>query len=154
MRFKGAVDAIPSLKGKCANGLQALEQSHSARIGTRTPRYVRGSVALDRELMSRYPTENRWDYGIGFTVSDMDDRVIWIEVHTANSLHVKPVLEKLRWLRNWLSDEGKPLSVLEATFVWLSTGRVAIPPKSPEATQLRQERPVLVGQTLDLDTLP
>ena len=154
MRFRDAVDSVSSLQGKSADGLGALRGADSGRIKSSTPRKIRGSIDLDGALESRHPNAHRWDYGVGFMITDASDRIIWVEVHSANSLHVEAILQKLRWLKGWLLDEGRPLAEFRSTFVWLSTGRVAIPPKSPEATKLRGQGLVLAGQVLVLDTIP
>jgi len=48
------------------------------------------------------------------------------------------VLQKLRWLRKWLQNEGLPLAELPHNgFFWVATrGHVAITPHSRQAKQL------------------
>jgi len=60
-----------------------------------------------------------------------------LEVHPASSRHVQEVLKKLRWLREWLQNEGLPLAELPQNgFFWVATrGHVAITPHSRHAKQ-------------------
>lgn len=154
MLFKDAVDAVESVRGQGKGGLSAMTRADSGRIKTRAPRKIRGSLALDEVLAARYPTAARWDFGVGWEISASDDRAIWIEVHSADSLHVSPVLEKLKWLQGWLATEGKPLAQLEPRFIWISTGRIAFSARSPQAIKVREAGVILCGQSLSLDKLP
>lgn len=87
-------------------GLRALGND-SSRVHA-SPRSLVGSVALDNALQARYPNEPRWDYGIGVKKRARVSAV-WIEVHPASTSEVRTVLNKLKWLKNWLEVHAPAL---------------------------------------------
>jgi len=135
--------ALPlELADSFREGLQALKGGHRARVVCENPRCLTGSVDLDQALVSRRPAEPRWDYGIGIQNPQEKERAIWVEVHPAATSNVNEVINKFRWLQNWLKTEAPGLDRLtrgiagETCFYWVATSGVNIRKGSPQAHQL------------------
>jgi hypothetical protein len=101
MGFREAVENTPTLEQAYQPGLQALRRADSKRISCRNKRALSGSVDLDGTLASLLPNDPRWDYGIGLSAHSAREKIVWIEVHPASSLHVGEVLKKLDWLKGF-----------------------------------------------------
>lgn len=131
--FKSAVMATPAVSSHYKRGLQGLRPVDRERISTQNPQRLSGSVNLDAAIDQ--PNNPVWDYGVGYRPSGAHshhDDVYWVEVHPANSRHVNDVIAKLNWLKEWLKRDAPRLRLLGATFVWVASGAVALPPKSPK----------------------
>ena len=63
-RFRRAVKACPDLTLR--DGLQAVSPANRERIRPKEPRSVTGSVDIDEDLRELLPTDNRWDYAVGY----------------------------------------------------------------------------------------
>jgi hypothetical protein len=150
MYFQDAVESTPALQGAFRSGLQALKKLDRRRIRCRNPATLRGSVNLDQALQESHPNEPRWDYGIGVRDSQTIDRLIWIEVHPASSHHIQEVLAKHHWLKDWLSRSSPLLNGMGGMFVWIASGRVAIPPDSPQRKRIAQKGIRFAGECLDV----
>jgi hypothetical protein len=150
MTFRAAVGTVSGPGIQFCDGLQALEAVDRQRVTCSKPRALRGSVNLERDLRPTRPNDPVWDYGIGVSAGPGNDRVAWVEVHPASSLHVEPVLAKLRWLREWLKSHGRGMSGLPRTFFWVASGAVSIRPGTPQHKRLAQEGLRLVSR-LSLD---
>jgi len=98
-------------------GLQALG-THTTCVEMRK-RKATASVNLDAALQKSAPNAPRWDYGIE-AMDGSQSTCVWIEVHPATSSEVKTVLEKLRWLRGWLS-QSSTCRALTHEFYWVAT---------------------------------
>ena len=118
-------------------GLRALGND-SSRVQSASTRSLVGSVALDKVLRARYPDDPRWDYGIGLKKSARVSAV-WIEVHPASTSEVTTVLNKLKWLKNWLTNHAPALQKLTGvrSYFWVATRGVHIRPGSPQARLLQ-----------------
>lgn len=65
-------------------------------------------MALDEALKDRFPSANRWDYGIGLPAGKAE-QVLWLEVHHAASGETDRVLRKPkppRWTGCLRSSSG------------------------------------------------
>jgi len=133
MSFKAAIEAIPHLAGSWQPGLQALRPADRVRVTPGNTRSLRGSVDLDAAYAAAEPNASRWDYGIGYLA-----RVYWVEVHPATDGDIPEVLSKLQWLQNWLAGAGRALRKHPTEFVWVSSGRTAFTPSSPQRRRLAQ----------------
>lgn len=138
MNFRQAVEGTPDIRDAWRPGLQGLEAADRAHISVRAPRSLSGSVDLDSSLASRYPNANRWDYGIGRKGVGRNDQVYWIEVHPATDQEVSTVLNKLRWVRDWLSASGFPLTDPKPEFIWISSGRTSSSLSAPLRKRLAE----------------
>jgi hypothetical protein len=110
-----------------------------------------GSVDLDEAMRLAFPNDPRWDYAIGISQRPDSDRVVWLEVHPASSLHVDEVLNKLRWLKGWRAKDAPELRRLPAHFCWVATGTVSFRRGSREEKRIAQEGIRFPGKALNLD---
>lgn len=139
MTFKQAVKATPKLENAWVSGLGALRAQDKPHIDPSDPRGLRGSVDVDGALRSEQPNAHRWDFAIGYRHSNREkDCIYWVEIHTANDKEVGVVLEKLRWLRGWLADSGRPLKQFECDFVWVSSGATSFTLGAPKLRQFAE----------------
>ena len=153
MTFREAVEATAAIAASFADGLQALSEVDRGRLTISYPRRLRGSVNIDDALRGRDPKEFRWDYGIGLGAGQGDEHALWIEVHSANSLHIDTVVKKRRWLRQWLDTEGAAMKEItpRSNYVWLASGSVALPKDSPQRKRLAMEGIGFRSKRLNLD---
>lgn len=137
MTFKSAVESIPELRPAYCPGLRALRGDDSTRVAVRRTSRLTGSVDLDTTLKPSAQNESRWDYGIGYK-GNGNEEAIWIEVHPADSHHVRDVIAKSQWLRRWLATAPDLLRITRNNrqYVWLSTKGVSLQPGSRQARQL------------------
>jgi hypothetical protein len=135
--FAHAVLRTACLAGALRDGLQAVRAKDRQRITCRDGRLLTGSVDVDQTMEPSHPDANRWDYGIG--VTNDTERIVWVEIHPASSLHVEEVIAKLRWLRGWLKSEAPLLHKFAAEFVWVASGKVALIPNSNEGAWPKKE---------------
>ena len=136
MAFRDAVLATDGLNDAYHPGLQALRSVDRQRITCARPRDLTGSVNLDAALSDALPNDPRWDYGVGVSKRQHSESVVWIEVHPASSRHIQAVLRKFSWLRQWLAGSAPLLNRMPAKFVWVASGRVAIPANTPQRRRL------------------
>lgn len=145
MTFMQAVLAVGEpVASALRNGKQALGNNASCLVCKNTRRFV-GSVELDTTLQTTFPTANRWDYGVGFAQTRLKQVAVWIEIHPASEGEVDLMLQKLRWLKNWLQESAPSLDKLtkrmdgSRAFFWVATeAGVSITPKSRKAKLLQQ----------------
>lgn len=132
----------------CKPGLQALQPRDKRKISVGNPRRLTGSVNLDAELRAAYPDANRWDYGIG-----INDHAVWGEIHPASTSEVKTVIEKLKWLKNWIKDSDFEQITPQNGYYWLATGGVHITKNSPQLRNLSKHGLSVPRKWLDLDRI-
>jgi hypothetical protein len=91
-------------------------------------------VDIDTALTERYPSANRWVYGIGVHPTNLRHEVVyWVEVHPASAdRDVKVILAKAEWLQAWLEEDAKELKSMAKTFIWISSGRTSFTLTSPQ----------------------
>jgi hypothetical protein len=58
-----------------------------------------------------------------------------VEIHTASDGEVNVVLDKLRWLKNWLAGSGHLLNQFEREFIRISSGATSFTLTSPQQKQ-------------------
>jgi hypothetical protein len=138
MKFQQAVMAIPSVRNYYKPGLQALTEADKNRIQCNDSRMLTGSICVDKALEITNPNSPRWDYGIGYRFANKET-AIWVEVHPASSTSIKDMLDKLKWLKQWLSTQAHQLKALTKAkdcYYWVSTSDIAITKHSPQARGL------------------
>ncbi|MGC8640352.1 MAG: AAA family ATPase [Isosphaeraceae bacterium] len=148
MRFQAAVVGTEGLSAACCAGLQAIDPADRARIRSQESRRLRGSVHLDRALRDDHPNAARWDYEIGRALDKRNDQIHWVEVHPAASHHVQDVIEKHRWLRDWLRGSAPLLDAMHAEYIWLASGRVSLQKNSPQRRLIAASGIRFVGEHL------
>lgn len=146
MTFKEAVELAPTeVRAAYQAGKQALQGIHREQVSCADSRRFSGSIDLDSALSSSqvHRNANRWDYGLGLRFG-ADEAAVWIEVHPVSTSEVHTVLQKLSWLKTWLSAEAPALYGLTRNnptykpYVWLATSSVNIRPGSPAARRLNE----------------
>lgn len=93
-------------------------------------RLLYGSVDIDKATRDRYPQASRWDYVVCY-----HGALYFIELHPASTSNVREVLNKLKWLKDWLKDKDR-LGQAKKSYHWIATDGVHIHPESREAKQL------------------
>lgn len=120
-------------------GLGALRAQDRPHVDPSDPRQLKGSVDVDGALQEQEPNAHRWDFAIGYRHANRQkDCVYWVEIHTADDKEVGVVLDKLRWLRVWLSGNGIPLNQFERDFIWVSSGATSFTLSAPQLKQFAQ----------------
>jgi len=144
--FANAVTAAPQpVAAALRGGKQALSKAHRAQVVCEDEKRWTGSIELDEALRqeSGHASASRWDYGLGYQDPAGQESAVWVEVHSAETGEVSTVLKKLRWLKDYLQGTCPGLwSLTLATpealrFVWVASGRYAIPTNSPKMRELR-----------------
>lgn len=139
MSFRRAVRNTPHLGNAWMPGLGALRAKDRPHVSTSNTRQLKGSVDVDGALQNQQPNAHRWDFAIGYRHANrQEDFVYWVEVHTANDKEVKVVLEKLRWLKNWLAGDAVLLNTFERDFVWVSSGTTSFTLGAPQLKQFAE----------------
>jgi len=137
--FKRAVRGTPQLQGAWRLGLGALRAQDRQHVNPSNPRQLSGSVDVDSALQRQQPNAHRWDFAIGFRHTNRQNECIyWVEIHTANDKEINVVLDKLRWLRNWLASDGYLLDAFERDFIWVSSGATSFTSGAPQSKQFAQ----------------
>ncbi|WP_448529522.1 hypothetical protein [Raineya sp.] len=138
INFKDIVQKIEVLKNCYQNGLQALG-NHSVSIQVENTRLCEGSIDLDNCLKEIYPSENRWDYVVGY-----ENKSYFIEVHPADTSDVKVIIKKAEWLKKLLDNEAKNLKAIShQVFYWIATSGVKLKGNKYQK-QLAQSKIVIV----------
>ena len=151
MTFESALKTIPALAGKHRLGLQALKAVDRARVNLKPAKCVRASVEVDETLRPFFPQDPRWDYVLAQPPAhgNRKERLVWLEVHPANGTgNIAEMESKLQWLKEWL--KGKQLELFPRRFVWVSSGRCEITPRSPRMRQLIEQGLEFRGRCLFL----
>lgn len=140
MSFKEAIKNTPLLEKAFKNGLQALG-SNSSKVKPTDTKKCEGSVDIDTAVKSIYPNASRWDYALGY-----DGTTHFIEVHTAKTDEVKPVLNKYQWMKDFLNTDAPELNKEPKRFHWIASGGNRILKGSVQARKLAQSGINMVGQ--------
>jgi hypothetical protein len=139
LSFSKAVMETPHLAAAWQPGLGALRAQDKPHIQPHDPRALKGSVDIDGSLKHYHPTAHRWDFGIAYRHSNRPSEfVYWVEIHPATEKEVNVVLDKFKWLLNWLTSDGYRLKGFECDYVWLSSGKTSLSPTSPKLKQFAQ----------------
>jgi hypothetical protein len=136
-KFKNAVLATPEVKDCFQQGLKAMGRNSNKVILSDT-RKVDGSLDVDTCVSRLYPNENRWDYVLGY-----NGKAYFIEIHPAQTSEVNTVLQKFKWLKDWLNSKAPEINKIKAKnrtpYYWIQSGRFKILKKSRQYRQLVEE---------------
>ncbi len=128
--FKQAVLATPDVATGFKSGLTALGKN-SNKVHVNKTNLIQGSIDIDTCTIEKYPNANRWDYAFAYNTE-----VFFVEVHSAYSAEVSVVLNKLRWLKDWLRNHAPEIEKLKAKsiapFYWIQSKGFDIPKTSPQ----------------------
>jgi hypothetical protein len=130
-----------------------LEKADRARVTISDTRALCGSVCIDEALRADYPNDARWDYGIGVRNGKQGEVAVWAEVHPASSHHVRDVLNKLDWLRTWLTKEATEFKRLDCRYRWITTGAITFRGGNAQHRLIAQRGLAFPVKRLDLDRL-
>ena len=122
-RFRKAVTACADLT--LWDGLQAVSTADREKIHTENTRSVTGSVNIDKDLENQFPTDNRWDYAVGYRGSDAVEKAFFIEVHSAETSEIRCVVRKAQSLKAWAERNAPDLwnMTLPREIHWVASGR-------------------------------
>ena len=131
--FKLAIENTSEINNGYHVGLQAFKKEHKPKIEINE---CQGSVDIDGCLIAKglYANDNRWDYAIGH-----NNKVYFVEVHTANTREVKTVLNKLQWLKDWLTTKAPEINKLKASpnaYFWIQSNNYKILKGSRQAREI------------------
>lgn len=116
-------------------GLSALKPAEGKGRVHKGERALLGSVVMDDDCRTAFPTDPRWDYVIGV---DHDTVAHFVEVHSAETSAVSKMEQKLRWLMDYLARPAQTeLAKLPRAFHWVASGRVNIPQNTPQYRRLK-----------------
>lgn len=135
--FKAAVEQYAEIRMCYQPGLQALGND-SNKVTVADTRLCDGSVFIDKCLEETYANASRWDYVFAY-----NGRVVFVEVHPAETTEVNVILKKLEWLKRWLRDQAPSIEAMkDAThpFYWVASGRTNIHKGSPQYRCAAQAR--------------
>ena len=134
LTFKQAVEATPDVENGYQKGLGAFGP-YSNKINAADKRLLNGSVDIDACTTVKYPNANRWDYALAY-----NQKVFFVEVHSANTSQVSVVLRKLQWLKDWLNSDAPEIKKMRAQqpYYWIMSNNNRILRGSSQARQLSQ----------------
>jgi hypothetical protein len=152
MTFQDAVkEDLSGLETFWAHGLQALRAQDRPHVKPEDSRNLTGSLDLDKTMKSQYPDANRWDYAIGYQhVNLSEEKIYWIEIHSASDGQISVVLKKFEWLKSWLKNSSIHLKKFKCDYIWVSSGATTFTKTSPQLRQLSQSGLVYAGKVLKI----
>jgi len=131
-KFQLAVDK--DLPGAYCSGLGAIKGSDRNKFDfLKDTRKINGSADIDTTVKKQFPTDNRWDYVVGY-----NEKAYFFEVHPMTEGEVATLIAKKDWLEGLLTSKVKNINKLKQTpFFWLPTDSgCAIPPRSRKTKML------------------
>ena len=132
--FQVAVEGTEEVKTGYRPGLRAIKKSDRNKVNAMHTNKIQGSLDIDTQVQALYPNNNRWDYVLSY-----NNRLYFIEIHSAETSEVKIVIEKVVWLKEWLKAKASNINALpkaEHPYIWIQSGRYAILPGSKEMMKL------------------
>lgn len=124
-----AVEKTDDVKGNFKTGLNAINGNERDKFIVPDSCKISGSLNIDVATKSKYPEDNRWDYAIEY-----DNETFFVEIHPGSTSDIKKVLDKLSWLKSWLSEKAPEINKLKPkskpAYYWLYTNKFAILPGS------------------------
>ena len=135
-KFEAAVRATRHLADAYKPGLQALGE-HSRHVEVPSDTQCEGSADIDKALFEakQHLSNNRWDYCFSY-----NNKVYFVEVHSAHTGEVSTVLKKLQWLKDWLLEEGQEkinaLKKANPPFIWIQSNGCHILKNAPQYRSL------------------
>lgn len=124
-----AVENTVDVKGYFKTGLTAIDGNEKSKFVVPDSRKIGGSLNIDIATVRLYPEANRWDYAIEY-----DNETFFIEIHPGSTSEIQKVLDKLSWLKSWLSEKAPKIARLKPkskpAYYWLFTNKFAILPGS------------------------
>lgn len=132
--FQIAVENTEEVKNGFCRGKQAIKRAYRVKVNAANNDKLQGSLDIDLQVKELYPNEPRWDYALSY-----DDKIYFFEVHPAETSEVENVVNKVKWLKNWLKTKATEINKLpkaEHPYTWIQSGRYAILPTAREKMRL------------------
>jgi hypothetical protein len=136
-----------SLASKVKKGKHALKHVDRERIEEAPAARAVDSLDLDAATQETHSNENRWDYLLGTTRTEL--ALIAVEVHEANTGQAKVLVAKKRAAQEVLSSHLAKGEKVRRWF-WTASGKTRITRGTPEARLLDANGIILVGSRLRL----
>ncbi len=99
--FQVAVENTEDVKNGFRTGKQAVKNADSSKVQAADNYKLQGSLDIDSQVKELYPQEARWDYALSY-----NDEIYYFEIHPAETSQVNRVINKVKWLKNWLKNQG------------------------------------------------
>ncbi|ATB36344.1 hypothetical protein CYFUS_001758 [Cystobacter fuscus] len=147
MSVRKALEPGCALVAAVHPGKRALRKSDRERIVESAAARVVDSLDLDTQTAAERGSENRWDYLLGTTRSDLP--LIAVEVHPANTGQVKVLIAKKRAAEAVLRSVLEPGQTVKRWY-WIASGKTVITRNTPESRMLDAAGIRLVGSLLHL----
>lgn len=132
--FQVAVENTVDVKNGFCEGIKAIKKSDRSKVHADDTKKIQGSLDIDTQVRTLYPEEPRWDYALSY-----DDKLYFFEVHPANTSEVERVVNKVKWLKQWLKDKAPKIAKLPRgahPYTWVQSGGYAILPAAKEQKKL------------------
>jgi hypothetical protein len=144
MSFRQDIESIDGLHGQFQSGLQALKGGDRNRLKVKKPICLAGSVDIDSALKSRHPNDPRWDYAVGYKISNSKIILYLIEVHPASGDHtIAEINSKYDWLVRWIATTQ--LRRYQKRYYWVASGKCSFTVRHPKIKSLAQRGVVFSG---------
>ena len=138
MTFEQAVKETEDVHNGYQPGLLALK-AYANKIRVPNPSKIGGSLDIDGTTKCIYPNDYRWDYAICY-----DGEVFYIEVHSAITSEVAKMINKLNWIKNWLSTKAPKINKLttksKRPYYWVQSSNYAIPKHTSQYRKIVQNK--------------
>jgi hypothetical protein len=136
--------AESSLRRHLGSGLTRLTNSDREHVARDIRPDFGDSLALDEATRDEHPSDPRWDYLLGHTVSDA---IVALEVHPATIGEVSRVIRKKHTAIATLGAHLRS-GVRVRRWFWAASGKVAFVPFEKARLALDRAAIVFVGSTL------
>ena len=148
MSVQKALKTGTALAAAIKPGKQALRKADRERVEETASVRVVDSLDLDTATKEEHGSENRWDYLLGTTRTDLS--LIAAEVHPTNTGEAKGVIAKKLAAQEILRANLNQGETVRRWF-WIASGKTVITRGMPEARLLDKAGILLVGSRLKLD---
>lgn len=132
--FQIAIEKTEEVKDGYRTGKKAIKSVDSSKVEAADNLKLQGSLDIDASVKKIYPEDPRWDYALSY-----NDKIYYFEIHPAETSEVDRILNKVKWLKNWLTTKAPEINKLplaEHPYVWIQSGRYAILPSSKAGMKL------------------
>jgi hypothetical protein len=132
--FQVAVENTVEVKDGFCFGLQAIKHANRSKVSAADTKKLQGSLDIDTQTKSLYPNDTRWDYALSY-----EDKIYYVEIHPAETTEIDTVVNKIKWLKNWLKTKATEINKLpkaEHPYTWVQSGRYAILPTAKNMMKL------------------
>ncbi len=127
MKFRDAVEQTKFFQKFYRQGLQALRAEDKKHVEAQDARKITGSVDMDQALTETLPQSPRWDFAIGYRQkSGIGEKVYFLEIHPAETGELKAMIEKVKFLTDWMPQRAQVLWSMPKEIHWVASGDLDI----------------------------